>query len=146
MPKTIAGHLEHVEHTTSKVTVRTHTLFADRSAENDGLDRGPSGGEYLLVSLVGCFTSHLLAAIRARQAPLTNVRVDVTGTLDGTPQRFVAFSLDVNADCPDPELVRKLVTVASRGCQVMNTLRPVAPVRLSVAGTPVDTEAEVALA
>ncbi|HEY4215769.1 MAG TPA: OsmC family protein [Gemmatimonadaceae bacterium] len=146
MPKTITGRLDHVEHTTSKVTIRTHTLFVDRTAANDGLDRGPTGGEYLITALGGCFTSHLLAAIRARVAPLTNVSVDVTGTLDGSPEHFVAFSLDVNGDGATPELGRKLVTVAARGCQVLNTLKPVAPIALSFAGSPVELPEEVAVA
>jgi len=50
----------------------------------------------MLVSLGGCFTSHFLAAIRAREAAVTNVRVAVTGTLDGTPERFTAFTMDVS--------------------------------------------------
>ena len=59
------------------------------------------GGEYMLVSLGGCFTSHLLAAIRTREAAVSNVRVAVTGTLDGTPERFTAFTMEVSAQCPD---------------------------------------------
>jgi uncharacterized OsmC-like protein len=74
----------------------------------------------MLVSLGGCFTSHFLAAIRAREAAVTNVRVAVTGTLDGTPERFTAFTMDVSAQCPDPELARKLITMAGRACQVVN--------------------------
>ena len=38
---------------------------------------------------------------------MTNVRVEVSGTMDGTPERFVAFTPDVFADSPDLELGRK---------------------------------------
>src|SRR5882672_7621828 len=131
MNPTFTATIEHVNQTTSKATVRTHTLLVDRSIPKGGLDLGPAGGEYLLVALGGCFTSHLLAAIRTREADMTNVRVDVTGTMDGAPERFTAFTLDVSGRCPDPELARKLVAIAGRSCQVVNTLRPIASVAIT---------------
>jgi len=131
MSTTFKATIEHVTHTTSKATVRTHTFLVDRGVAKGGLDLGPAGGEYMLVSLGGCFTSHFLAAIRAREAAVTNVRVAVTGTLDGTPERFTAFTMDVSAQCPDPELARKLITMAGRACQVVNTLRQVAPIAIT---------------
>jgi hypothetical protein len=67
--------IEHVNATTSKATVRTQTVLIDRSVAKGGFDLGPAGGEYLLVSLGDHFTSHLLAAIRARETAITNVRV-----------------------------------------------------------------------
>jgi len=124
--------------TTFKATVRTHTFLVDRGVAKGGLDLGPAGGEYMLVSLGGCFTSHFLAAIRAREAAVTNVRVAVTGTLDGTPERFTAFTMDVSAQCPDPELARKLITMAGRACQVVNTLRQVAPIAITYEGSPIE--------
>ena len=124
--------------------MRRHTVRVDRGLAKGGLDRGPAGGEYLLVALGGCFTSHLLAAIRARNAAMTNVRVDVTGTMDGTPERFIAFTLDVSGDCADPELARRLVAIAGRGCQVVNTLRSVASVAISFAGSAIELEEGVA--
>jgi putative redox protein len=92
----------------------------------------------MLVSLGGCFTSHLLAAIRAREAAVTNVRVAVTGTLGGTPERFIAFTVDVSAQCPDPELARKLITIAARACQVVNTLRQVTPIAFTYEGSAIE--------
>lgn len=146
MSTTIKATLEQVEQVTSRATVRTHSLLVDRGVAKGGLDRGPAGGEYLLVALGGCFTSHLLAAIRAREAAMTGVRVDVTGMMDGTPERFTAFTLDVSGDCSDPELARELVTIAGRGCQVVNTLRQVASVAIAYAGVPVELEGAVAAA
>jgi uncharacterized OsmC-like protein len=137
MSTTFTATIEHVNHTTSRATVRTHSFLVDRGVAKGGLDLGPAGGEYMLVSLGGCFTSHLLAAIRARSAPMTGVKVAVTGTLDGVPERFTTFSLDVTAECPDVDLAHRLVTVAARSCQVVNTLRHVSAISLSYAGTPV---------
>src|SRR5579862_3329834 len=112
MQPTFTATIEHVNQTTSKATVRTHTVLVDRSVAKGGVDLGPAGGEYLLVSLGGCFTSHLLAAIRAREVAITNVRVAVTGTLAGMPERFTAFTMDVSAECKDADLARKLITIA----------------------------------
>jgi putative redox protein len=139
MKPTFTATIEHVSQTTSRATVRTHTLLVDRSVPKGGLDLGPAGGEYLLVSLGGCFTSHLLAAVRAREAAVTNVRVAVTGTLAGTPERFTAFTMDVSAESGDSELVRKLITIARRACQVVNTLGQVAPIVITYQGTPIES-------
>ena len=138
MNPTFTATIEHVNQTTSRATVRTHTLLVDRSVAKGGLDLGPAGGEYMLVSLGGCFTSHLLAAIRAREAEVRNVRVAVTGTLAGTPERFTAFTMDVSAESQDPELARKLITMAARACQVVNTLSQVAPIIITYQGSPVE--------
>lgn|SRR5512143_1545121 len=138
MSATLKTSLEHVDNITSKATVRTHTVLVDRGIAKGGSDLGPAGGEYLLVALGGCFTSHLLAAIRTRSASVANVRVDVSGTMDGTPERFTSFTLDVSADCADADLARKLVTIAGRGCQVVNTLRRSASVAVAYAGSAVE--------
>jgi len=136
--------IEHVNHTTSRATVRSHSMLVDRGLAKGGFDLGPAGGEYQLVALGGCFTSHLLGAIRARDAAMTNVRVSLTGTLDGSPERFVAFTVDVTADCPDADLARKLITIAERSCQVMNTLRQAAPIAISYQGAPIESAEAVA--
>src|SRR5262245_8633293 len=102
MSTTFTARIEHVTHTTSRATVRSHNLLVDRGIAKGGNDLGPAGGEYLVVALGGCFTSHLLAAIRARDNVMTNVKVVVAGTLDGTPERFTAFTVDVTGECSDP--------------------------------------------
>jgi len=131
--------IQHVNHTTSRATVRTHTMLVDRGLAKGGHDLGPAGGEYQLVALGGCFTSHLLAAIRAREAAVSNVKVALTGTLDGSPERFVSFTVDVTADCADGALARKLVTIAERSCQVMNTIKLAAPVVVTYQGAPIES-------
>jgi putative redox protein len=133
MPTTLRVDLEQDGPSTSKVTVRSHTVYVDRPTAKGGADRGPLGGEYQLVALGGCFSSHLLAAIRAREAPVAQLRVAVSGTMDGSPERFVAFSLAVEAECGDRELLEKLVSMAERACQVTNTLRQLTPIEITVA-------------
>jgi len=144
MSTTFKATIEHVNHTTSRAVVRSHTVLVDRGVPKGGYDLGPAGGEYLLVALGGCFTSHLLGAIRAREAAMTNVKVVVSGTLDGNPERFTAFTVDVTADCHDAELAKKLITIAERACQVMNTLRQAAPIAISYQGAPIESAEAVA--
>jgi uncharacterized OsmC-like protein len=144
MANTFKATIDHVNHTTSRATVRTHTMLVDRGVAKGGFDLGPAGGEYQLVALGGCFTSHLLAAIRAREAGMANVKVEVSGTLDGAPERFTAFTVNVVADCSDGELARKLITIAERACQVMNTLRLSAPIAISYQGVPIESAEAVA--
>ena len=132
MSKQLQALLEQVGPTTSRATIRSHTVFVDRPEEKGGADRGPLGGEYQLVALGGCFTSHLLAAIRAREAQITDIKVEATGKLDGTPERFTEFALTVSATCDDSESLRKVVAIAERACQVVNTLKLSAPVTVTV--------------
>ena len=135
MPTILHANLEQDGPSTSKATVRSHTVFVDRPAAKGGADRGPVGGEYLLVALGGCFSSHLLAAIRTREAPVSGVRVAVNGTLDGSPERFTAFEVSVDATCTDRDLLEKLVAIAERACQVIGTLRQSTPVAVTVSTT-----------
>jgi putative redox protein len=127
------GHIEAVVEqagsSTSNGTVRTHTVVIDRPAAKGGNDRGPMGGEYLLIALGGCFMSNLLAAARTREAEIADARVRVTGTIEGTPERFTAFTLSIAATC-EPETLRKLVTVAERACIVSNTLKQVGAISI----------------
>ena len=139
MANTFTATIEHVNHTTSRATVRTHTMLVDRGLAKGGFDLGPAGGEYQLIALGGCFTSHLLGAIRARDNAMTNVKVEVSGTLDGSPERFTAFTVNVIGECADADLARKLITIAERACQVMNTLRQSTPVAISYQGAPIES-------
>ena len=108
---------------TSETVIRGHQVRVDRPAAKGGDDKGPMGGELILAGLGGCFMSNLLAAIRAREAAVTNVNTEVTATLAEHPSRFSAIDLRVSADCDDHELIEKLVTIAERGCIAANTLR-----------------------
>ena len=130
--RTITVEVVQVGPSTSQATARTHTVLVDRPREKDGEDRGPMGGELLLVSLGGCFVSTLLAAIRTREAAVSDVRVTVTGTVGGVPERFESMTLRVAATYADDDLMRKLVLMAERGCLVTNTLRDAVLMRVEV--------------
>jgi putative redox protein len=118
---------------TSKGVARSHSVLIDRPAEKGGEDRGPLGGELLLLSLGGCFMSTLLAAVRTRNAAVSGVKVAVTGTVGGVPERFEAFHMRVSAEHDDADLMRKLIAMAERGCLVTNTLRDAAVVTVELA-------------
>jgi len=130
MPRTLEVRVDQVGPVTGNGIVRTHSVAIDRPVEKGGADRGPMGGELMLLSLGGCFLSNLLAAIAARSADVADIKITVTGTIGGTPERFEAMDMRVVARYTDPELMRRLVSIAERGCLVTNTLK--AAVVLSV--------------
>ena len=109
---------------TSEATLpRGHKVLVDRPEAKGGEDKGPMGGEYFLTAVGGCFMSTLLAAIKAREAPVTNVRTDVKGILAEDPTRFSSVSLLVRADCEDGDLLNRLVQIAENGCIMVTTLK-----------------------
>jgi putative redox protein len=114
---------------TSECTARQHSALSDRPEAKGGADRGPMGGEMLLMGLGGCFMSNLLAAVRAREADVSDLRISLAATLEGTPARFSAVRLVISGNYADRELMEKLVTIAERGCIVANTIKTA--VRLS---------------
>jgi putative redox protein len=115
--------LRQISPATTELTVRTHKALVDRPVAKGGTDQGPMGGEYFLGSVGGCFMSTLLAAIRAREADVTNVQAEVVGTLVENPSRFTAVDVHVSADYKDRELFEKLVQIAENGCIMVNTLK-----------------------
>src|SRR5258707_8284891 len=75
---------------TSEAAIRQHKLAIDRPAAKGGDDQGPMGGELFLAAIGGCFMSNLLAAIKGRQADVSDAQTEVTGVLDESPARFTA--------------------------------------------------------
>ena len=123
MAATVRVELSQLGPSTSEGVVRgKHRVLVDRPVEKGGEDRGAMGGELLLVALGGCFLSNLLAAIRAREAPIQEVRV-VEGTLAEAPPRYRQIRMEVQARTEDRALLEKLVAMAERACIVANTLR-----------------------
>jgi putative redox protein len=116
-------HLRQTSDSTSEAAIRQHKILIDRPAAKGGEDQGPMGGELFLAAIGGCFTSNLLAAIKAREAAVSNVEVEVTATLADAPARFTAVEVSVSARYSDPQLFEKLVAIADKGCIMMNTLR-----------------------
>ena len=80
MANTVQVEVNQVGRATSEGVVRGHRVLIDRPEAKGGDDRGAMGGELLLVSLAGCFMSNLLAAIRERDADISNVRTQVSGS------------------------------------------------------------------
>ncbi len=111
--------------------VRTHRVAIDRPVAKGGTDKGPLGGEYLLVSLGGCFMSNLLAAIRAREAAVSNLRIALTATVESSPDRVTAIAMNVGADGADRGMLDKLVEIAGRACIVTNTLKLALPITVT---------------
>ena len=109
--------------TTSQAVVREHSVIIDRPTEKGGHDKGPMGGEFLLIGLGGCFMSNLLAAIKARKTDIAEVEVIVSAKLVDSPPQIDAINIAVSAKCSDFSLLKKLITVAERNCIVSNTLR-----------------------
>jgi putative redox protein len=109
--------------TTTKGQARQHSVLIDRPLASDGTDQGPMGGELLLIALGGCFMSNLLAAIRTRQAAVSDVNVEVVATKGENPTRFTAVKLLISAQYEDAAEIEKLVTIAERGCLVANSIR-----------------------
>jgi putative redox protein len=107
----------------SEATIRQHRVPVDRPVAKGGEDTGPMGGELFLASIGGCFMSTLLAAIRSREAPISGISVKVSGTLADAPARFTRIELLAAAEGADPESFEKFVSIAERGCIMMNTLR-----------------------
>jgi putative redox protein len=116
-------HLRQISASASEATLGSHRAFIDRPTAKGGTDAGPMGGQLFLASVGGCFMSNLLAAIKAREARITDVQTEVTGALAESPARFVALELRITSETADPELLQKLVQIADRGCIMMNTLR-----------------------
>jgi putative redox protein len=95
----------------------------DRPEAKGGHDAGPMGGELFLTAIGGCFSSTLLAAIKARGADISSLQVEVTGTLVDSPTRFATVELLVSANYAEREQFEKLVEIAEKGCIIVNTLK-----------------------
>ena len=114
--------LGQVSPTTTEAMVGAHRVLIDRPVDKGGTDLGPMGGELFLAAIGGCFMSNLLAAIRARNSDVSDVRTMVIGTIESTPARFSAVEVHIEAKGSSEEIER-LVEIADRGCIMMNTLR-----------------------
>ena len=123
MSAQVTVHVEQTGPSASAGKARTHAVAMDRPEAKGGEDRGAMGGEMLLLGLGGCFMSNLLAAVAARDAEVKNVRFAIEGTLESAPPRFSAVNLRISADYADEEEMRKLITIAERGCIVRNTIK-----------------------
>ncbi|MBC8164383.1 MAG: OsmC family protein [Bryobacteraceae bacterium] len=123
MASEISLSLRQTSESTTETTIRGHEVRIDRPVPKGGLDAGPMGGELFLAAAGGCFMSNLLAAVKTRNAAVSEVQTEVKGILAESPARFIALDLQVSAQCEDRSLLEKLVGIADKGCIMMNTLR-----------------------
>jgi putative redox protein len=124
--------LHQISGTTSEAAIGPHRVLVDRPPEKGGSGMGPMGGELFLASVGGCFLSNMLAAIRARELPISGVRAEVTGNIADAPPRFESIELRITAETKDAEDLRHVVEIADRGCIMMNTLRGKVDVQILV--------------
>jgi putative redox protein len=136
MPSEMKIQLRQVSASTSEATIGKHQVLIDRPAAKGGADMGPMGGELFLAAIGGCFMSNLLAAIKAREAGISDVHAEVTGTLADSPARFAAVELCVTAESASRDQLERLVEIADRACIMMNTLRGKLDVKVRI-GAPV---------
>jgi putative redox protein len=136
MANEIKAVLRQTSPSTSEATMGKHKVLVDRPSQKGGADLGPMGGELFLSSIGGCFMSNLLAAIKARGAEISDVRAEVTGTIVDSPARFSAVDVSVTANGGSQELLEHLLTIADRGCIMMNTLRDKVPVTIRIGTAP----------
>jgi len=123
MPGELQIQIRQISPSASEAVIGSHRVTIDRPSAKGGSDMGPMGGELFLAAVAGCFMSNLLAAIRARESGVRNVRIEVKGTVAEAPARFAAVDLAIAAEAPDPEELDHLIEIADRGCIMMNTLR-----------------------
>jgi len=109
--------------TTSEATAREHTSLIDRPETKGGANRGPMGGELMLMGIGGCFMSNLLAAAGERGLDVSGLSVDVSATLESAPPRFTDIVLRVNGGNADPAALREMIARAEAGCIAINTAK-----------------------
>jgi putative redox protein len=120
---TVNVSIDQADHSASTAQARGHSLTMDRPESKGGQNKGPMGGETMLMGLGGCFMSNLFAAAIARGVKISNAHADIAGELADAPPRYAAIHMKVTADCEPADQLERLVTIAERGCITANTLR-----------------------
>ena len=128
----VKARLTQVSASTSMAAARQHSSLIDRPASKGGEDRGPMGGELMLMGVGGCFMSNLLAAGVAKDIALSATAVDVSAELDGTPARFTTVNLRVTGGTADRKLMQELIETAETGCIAINTIKGSAAVSVTL--------------
>mgnify|MGYP000022366639 FL=1 len=123
MAQEVHVQVKQISASTSECVARQFKTLSDRPEAKGGSDRGPMGGEMLLMGLGGCFMSNLLAAVKTREAAVSDIAIAVTATLAEAPARFSAVKLAVSGNYPDKAEMEKLVKIAERSCIVANTIK-----------------------
>ena len=119
--------------TTSEATARNHTCFVDRPEPKGGANRGPMGGELMLMGIGGCFMSNLLAAVTSRGLEISDLSINVSAMLEDAPPRFSNIVLALNSAYPDKEVLKELVAIAEANCIAVNTVKGSAEISVELA-------------
>ena len=111
--------------TSSLLSLNDHQIVIDRPVDKGGNGEGPMGGQVLLMSIAGCFSSTLYAAAQARNLQIEVLEMDVIGVLsENAPKRFEAIKLKVTSGtCGNTKEFSKLLKVAEKGCIAVNTIK-----------------------
>ena len=124
--------VEQIGVSASQGSARDHKVVIDRPVEKEGSNQGPMGGELFLTGVGGCFMSNLLAAIRARESKASNVVLNISSRVGGSPVKFTDITVRVSAEQVGQEELEKLVVIAERGCIVVNSIKDAIPVTFQV--------------
>jgi putative redox protein len=119
--------------TTSEATARNHACLIDRPEAKGGANRGPMGGELMLMGIGGCFMSNLLGAAAERKLGITDLSVDVTAMLESSPPQFTDIVLTLHSAYPDRALLQELIAIAESACIAVNTVRSATALSVSLA-------------
>jgi uncharacterized OsmC-like protein len=123
--ETITVQLDKHGETSSVVSFEEHRIIIDRPTDKGGHGEGPMGGQVLLMSVAGCFSSTLYAAAQARNLKIEGLKIVVAGHIsDSAPKRFEELTLEiVEGNCGNDKEFPKLLEIAERGCIAVNTIK-----------------------
>jgi len=131
MAGSVQVNVKQISTSASEGTARDHRIVMDRPQAKGGENRGPMGGEAILLGLGGCFMSNLLAVVAARGADVRDIRIELTGNLSENPPAYTSIHMKITA-AGGGQQMKKLVTIAERGCIVANTLRKAVDLSIEV--------------
>ncbi len=122
---TITVQLKQNGETSSLLTFGEHNIIIDRPVEKGGNGEGPMGGQVLLMSIAGCFSSTLYAAAQVRDLEIEGLEITVKGGIsESQPKRFESIELEItNGTCGDEAEFPKLLEIAEKGCIAVNTIK-----------------------
>lgn len=123
--ETITVQLNQKRETSSLLTFEEHNIIIDRPVNKGGHGEGPMGGQVLLMSVAGCFSSTLYAAAKARNLKIEGLKIIVTGHISkSAPKRFETLTLEVTeGTCGNEKEFSKLLKIAEKGCIAVNTVK-----------------------
>jgi uncharacterized OsmC-like protein len=83
-----------------------------------------SGGHLLHLAVAGCLFNDILREARAREIPVTDLRVSADGDFGGDPMTSTGITYEVEIDGEAPEAdLRRLVGDCEAGAAIPETLR-----------------------